>query len=98
MRTETNYLLTREGVTYSSSGRPEALSISASDLSHIVLLKILRPTGRQRKNVIFRRQVKLVDKQGLEFKGDFRLQKEDTAYRLASMIAEFYGIELRKQE
>lgn len=92
------YSLTKERIEYQSSGRSKLLSLAATDLSSVLLQKIVRPTGARKRKIPFPWRVILVNSEKQEFKGQFKFQKEEQALRLASMIADFYEVEISREE
>lgn len=97
-RQKRSYSLTDRRIEYHSSGRSKPRTISASDLSHVLLQKIVRPTGGKKRKTPLPWKVKLINNTGTEFKGEFKFQKEEPAQKLAALIAEFYGKEILKEE
>jgi len=92
------YELKSQAIEYHSSGRSEPEKLARSDLSHILLHKIIRPSGRKKRKVPFPWRVKVLDNEGGEFSGEFKFQNKPPAQKMASAIAEFYNLEIRHSE
>lgn len=91
-------MLTEDVIKYQSSNQTKEKKLSTDRLSYISVHKIVRPTGHKKKKVPFRWRVKLIDKEGIEFKQAFKFQKEVNAEELASIIAPFYEVEIKRSE